>query len=191
MKKIAIFASGNGSNAENIIKYFANSREVSIGLVLSNNIDAFVIQRAKKLNIPTQVFTRDEFSLTNNVLQYLTDKSIDFIVLAGFMWLVPENILTQYSDKIINIHPALLPKYGGKGMYGNFVHKAVSVSGEKETGITIHFVNEKYDDGAIIFQKSVQIESGENYQTIAEKIHRLEYKYFPQVIEKILLNLSE
>jgi phosphoribosylglycinamide formyltransferase-1 len=189
MKKIAIFASGNGSNAENIIHYFKDNNKVSIELVLTNNPQAKVIERSKNLEVPSFTFNRDEFYSSDKVLQELKSKSIDFIVLAGFMWLVPTSLIKQFPNSIINIHPALLPKYGGKGMYGNFVHQAVSEAGEKETGITIHFVNEKYDEGAVIFQKVVEIEAREDYHLIAEKIHALEYEYFPQVIEKTILDV--
>jgi len=191
MKKIAIFASGNGSNAENIIHYFKENYKVSIELVLTNNSQAKVIERSKNLGVPSFIFNREEFYSSDKVLQELKRKSIDFIVLAGFMWLVPTSLIKQFPNNIINIHPALLPKYGGKGMYGDFVHQAVSKAGEKETGITIHYVNDEYDEGAVIFQKVVEIEAREDYHLIAEKIHALEYEYFPQVIEDVIMQLSK
>lgn len=186
MKRIAIFASGNGSNAENIAHYFIANQLVKVEMILSNNSDAKVLGRAKKLQIPAFTFNRQEFYHTDNVLNLLDHHHIDLLVLAGFMWLVPENIIQKYHQKIINIHPALLPKYGGKGMYGDFVHQAVSDAREKETGITIHFVNDKYDEGDIIFQKLINITPGENPEKIAQKVHQLEYEYFPKVISELL-----
>ena len=186
MKKIAIFASGNGTNAEKIINYFNGNKNISVELVLSNNAKAKVLDRAKNHSVISLSFNRDEFYKSSKIIQLLKDKSIDLIVLAGFMWLVPENLINVFPQKIINIHPALLPKYGGKGMYGDFVHKAVSEAKETSTGITIHYVNNKYDEGDIIFQKSFEIEAGENPHIIAEKIHILEHEHFPLVIENIL-----
>jgi len=186
MTRIAIFASGNGSNAENIIHYFSHSSQVSFELILCNHPKASVLERADRLQIPSRVFNRQEFYQESEILQLLQSKSIDLIILAGFMWLIPSNIIAAFPQKIINIHPALLPKYGGKGMYGDFVHHAVSRAGETSTGITIHYVNENYDKGEIIFQKSVSIEKGERPSSIAEKIHALEYQYFPIVIEQLI-----
>ena len=186
MKRIAIFASGNGSNAENIIKYFLKAKNRCVELVLTNNFHAKVIERAAKFDIPVMVFNRDDFYNKEIVLNKLVDKKIDLVVLAGFMWLVPSYLIQKYPLNIINIHPALLPKYGGKGMYGDHVHQAVFEAKEIESGITIHYVNEKYDDGDIIFQKSVKIEEGENPDAIAQKIHTLEYEYFPKVIRGLL-----
>ncbi len=186
MKRIAIFASGNGSNAENIIKYFLNDANNRVELVLTNNANAKVIQRAKKFDIPVMIFNRDEFYSKEIVVKKLVTYKIDLVVLAGFMWLVPSYIIKSYPRRIINIHPALLPKYGGKGMYGEHVHQAVSNAKEKESGITIHYVNEKYDDGDILFQTSICIEEGESPISIANKIHVLEHENFPVVIEKIL-----
>lgn len=186
MKRIAVFASGNGSNAENIIKYFSNDKNISVDIVLTNNADAFVIERAAKFKVPVMVFNREEFYNEEIVLNRLLKDKIDLVVLAGFMWLVPSYLIQHYPLNIVNIHPALLPKYGGKGMYGAHVHQAVSAANEKESGITIHYVNEKYDDGDIIFQESVKIEEGEKADTIAEKIHALEYEYFPKVIAELV-----
>ena len=188
MKNIAIFASGSGTNAQNIIKYFANSIPVKVCRIYTNNKDAYVLQRAIKSSIPTFIFSRNDFLNTDKVLQQLQNDGTDLIVLAGFLWLIPNNILVCYTNRIINIHPALLPKYGGKGMYGKAVHKAVIEAGEKESGISIHFVNEKYDEGEIIFQAKCTIDNKDTPKSLAEKIHALEYEYFPQVIEKILIN---
>ncbi|HQG55664.1 MAG TPA: phosphoribosylglycinamide formyltransferase [Bacteroidales bacterium] len=187
MKHIAIFASGSGSNAENIIRYFNDKKNAKVALVLSNKPDAYVIKRAEKLNVPVKVFNREDFYNSNNVLDTLISYNIDFIVLAGFLWLVPENILRHYKRRIVNIHPALLPLYGGKGMYGDRVHRAVIESGDSESGITIHYVDEKYDNGDIIFQARCRVEPGETPESLAAKIHELEYKYYPQIIEKLIL----
>jgi len=186
MKRLAIFASGSGSNAENLYRYFENNENVEVSLILTNNPKAGVIERAKRLNIPLIVFNKQEFTSSTQIAEELLQKKIDLVVLAGFLWLVPSSIINAFPGKLINIHPALLPKYGGKGMYGDFVHKAVSESGETETGITIHYVNEKYDDGAVIFQKSVEIMKEEEPDLIAEKVHALEYEFFPRVIEELL-----
>lgn len=182
-KKIAIFASGSGTNAENIASYFKDHPAFAVSLILSNRSDAFVLRRARKLGITSHVFDRQQFNETDQVLQILLEHNIDFIVLAGFLWLVPGNILKAFPDRIINIHPALLPKYGGKGMYGKRVHQAVKGSGEKVTGITIHRVNEKYDEGQIIFQATCEVVPDDTPESIAKKVHTLEYKYFPKVIE--------
>jgi len=186
MVNVAIFASGNGSNAENIISYFKNSKYISIKLILSNNADSYVLQRASNNKISYFTFTSSELKNSNLVLDKLNEFNIDFIVLAGFLLMVPESILKPFRNKIINIHPALLPKYGGKGMYGDKVHNAVINSKEKESGITIHYVNEKYDDGEIIFQALVNINESDTSYTLAEKIHTLEYKYYPEIINKII-----
>jgi phosphoribosylglycinamide formyltransferase 1 len=189
MKRIAILASGNGSNAENIIRYFAEHKTAEVSLIISNKADAFVLERAKKHNIPALVFTSKELRETSLVIEQLQQYHIDYIVLAGFLLMIPENIIRMYPQKIINIHPALLPKYGGKGMYGNFVHEAVIREKQKESGISIHFVNEKYDEGQIIFQAKCPVEPWDTPESLAAKIHKLEYRYFPEVIEKVLLGL--
>ncbi len=186
MKRIAIFASGNGSNAQVISEYFNDHPEITVSLILSNKKEAYVLQRAKIMNIPSFVFSRQEFYKTDKVLNILKKYKIDFIVLAGFLWLVPENILKVYNNKIINIHPALLPKYGGKGMHGNRVHKAVIENHDKESGITIHKVNEKYDEGEIVFQVKCPVEKFDDHESLAKKVHQLEYKYYPKIIEKLL-----
>jgi phosphoribosylglycinamide formyltransferase-1 len=189
MKNIAIFASGSGTNADNIIKYFSTSNFAKVTLVLSNKPDAFVLERAAKLGVPSIFFDRSQFYSSGTVSDYLKKYKIDFIVLAGFLWLVPSSILSSYKMKIINIHPALLPAYGGKGMYGDRVHKAVLANSEKESGITIHYVNEKYDDGDIIFQARCKVLPGDSPDSLAHRIHDLEYKHFPAVIEKLILEL--
>ncbi len=184
--KIAILASGSGTNAENIIKYFAGNPGISIQLILSNKKDAFVLTRAENHNIPAMVFDRTDFYETGLVLDRLKSEGIDFIVLAGFLWLIPIDIIRAYPGKIVNIHPALLPKYGGKGMYGSHVHEAVIENKEKESGISIHFVNEKYDEGAIIFQARCRVLPDDTPDSLAERIHQLEYKHYPEVIKELL-----
>lgn len=186
MKKIALFASGNGTNAENIITYFSEKNNVEIALILCNNKNAYVIERAKNHHIPCFVFSSKELKETDIVLDKLLEYNIDFIILAGFLLMIPQKIIDRYPGKIINIHPALLPKYGGKGMYGDIVHQAVRASGDTETGISIHYVNEKYDEGAIIFQAKCPVVPEDTPDTIAQKVHELEYRYFPEIIEKVI-----
>ena len=185
MKNIVIFASGSGTNAENIILYFKNNNKVKVVAVFSNNPNALVIEKANKLKVPTFVFSREELK-SEVILQKLNDFKVDLIVLAGFLWQFPESIILSYTNKIINIHPALLPKYGGKGMYGMNVHKSIFDNKEADTGITIHYVNENYDEGKIIFQKSVAVDKCKSAEEIAAKIHELEMENFPKVIEKLL-----
>lgn len=185
--RIAIFASGNGSNAENITNYFRKQGTATVDLIVSNDAKAFILERASKLGIPRQIISRADFREPKSLIELLAKKKIDFIVLAGFLWLIPKELIEVFPQKIINIHPALLPKYGGKGMYGHFVHQAIFEAKEIETGITIHYVNESYDEGDIIFQKTVNIEAVENPEMIAEKVHALEYKYFPEIIELVIL----
>jgi len=189
MMKIAIFASGNGTNAERIASYFSKGELARVSLILTNNPEAGVLKRAEKLSVPTVVFSRKEFSKTKDIVNLLKANEIDLVVLAGFLWLVPSNILQAYPDKVVNIHPALLPKYGGKGMYGNHVHEAVIAAGDGQSGITIHFVNEKYDDGNIIFQSKVDVDQSDTADTLADKIHDLEYAHFPVVIEELIQKL--
>lgn len=186
-KNIAIFASGRGSNTKNIIDYFEGT-DVNIGLIVTNNPKAGVIEFAVDYNIPYLVISKTELNQNKSVISSLESYKIDFIVLAGFLLLIPQEIVNYYKNRIINIHPALLPRYGGKGMYGMKVHEAVKDSGDNVTGITIHFVNEKYDDGDIIFQKEVEINANDIPEDIAQKVHQLEYKYFPKVIEDLLKN---
>jgi phosphoribosylglycinamide formyltransferase-1 len=188
MKNIAIFASGSGTNARNIAEYFRSAVNIRVSLILSNKPDAYVLERARQLNIPSVVFTRKDFYESDDILGLLRKNEIDFIVLAGFLWLVPENLLKAYPRRIINIHPALLPKYGGKGMYGEKVHQAVIQSGDTRTGISIHFVDDHYDEGEIIFQDSFEIHADDTPESIAKKVHALEYKHFPGVIESVVNN---
>ena len=188
MKRIVILASGSGSNAENIITYFRDSTSIVVSAVLTNKNTAPVIDRCKRLNVPAIYFNKTAFSDSKVILDFLVSQKPDFIVLAGFLWKIPEIIVSKFPKKIINIHPSLLPKYGGKGMYGNKVHKAVKENNEVETGITIHYVNKNYDEGAIIHQAKTKIKSKDTIEAIAEKVHALEYEYFPKIIEKLLFN---
>jgi phosphoribosylglycinamide formyltransferase-1 len=186
MKKIVIFASGSGTNAENVTKYFATRSIGNVVAIFTNNANAKVIDRAKKLNVPTVIFSKDDLN-SGKTLQELNLFQPDLIVLAGFLLKFPENIIEAYPNQIVNIHPALLPKYGGKGMYGMHIHKAVVENNEEETGITIHYVNENYDEGNIIFQQRVALLETDTPDDVAAKIHTLEQKYFPEEIEKLLL----
>ena len=185
MKKIVIFASGSGTNAENIIKYFEETNTGTVAAVFTNNPNAQVIDRAKNYGVTIEVFSKDQL-IEGEVLQKIDAIQPDWIILAGFLLKFPQKITAAYPKKIINIHPALLPKYGGKGMYGMHIHRAIVENKEKETGITIHFVNENYDEGAIIFQQSIILTGEETPEVVATKIHELEYKYFPEVIEKLM-----
>jgi len=189
MKNIAIFASGSGTNAENLIRFFRTSPFGSVQVVLTNRSDAGVIARAQSLEVESLVFTREQFYSSQQVLDLLVERDIDYIVLAGFLWLVPLYLLLPFENKIVNIHPALLPKYGGKGMYGSRVHKEVIEAGESESGITIHYVNPEYDEGDIIFQAQCEVDSEESPDSLAAKIHELEYEYFPMVVEDLLKEL--
>ena len=189
MKNIAIFASGSGTNAENIIKYFSTRNTAKVRLVMSNKRNALVLTRAESLGITAIFFDRSDFYDSGFVLSRLISDEIDFIVLAGFLWLVPENILEKYRGRIVNIHPALLPGYGGKGMYGDVVHRAVISNREIESGITIHYVDKHYDKGDIIFQKRCTVDPSDTPESLAQKIHALEYGCFPEVIEKVIMTL--
>lgn len=184
--KIAIFASGSGTNAENIIRYFTEKPQIQIALVLTNKPDAYVLERAHKLNVPTCICTKPDFLQDGKVLSVLRKYEIDFIILAGFLLKVPDELIHEFPSRIVNIHPALLPKYGGKGMYGDKVHEAVVAAGETESGITIHYINEHYDEGNIIFQTSCQVSPEDTPHDVASKVHALEYKYYPIVIEDLL-----
>ncbi|HAP70655.1 MAG TPA: phosphoribosylglycinamide formyltransferase [Flavobacteriales bacterium] len=188
MQRIAIFASGTGTNAARIIEYFKGHKTIEVSLVLSNNSKAPVLDKATNADVETYTFNRETFYNTNQVLNKLNSAKIDMVILAGFMWLVPENLVHAYSDHIMNIHPALLPKYGGKGMYGMHVHRAVKEAGETETGVTIHLVNKEYDKGRILAQAKCVIDKKDTPEIIAEKIHALEYANFPVEIERYLLN---
>ena len=188
VKRIALFASGSGTNAENIIKYFSGNEYVKIDSLWSNKSDAYALKRAQKWNIDTFVFTREQFYNSDEILDILNNRNIDLIVLAGFLWLIPENLIKQFT--IINIHPALLPGYGGKGMYGMNVHKAVVANSEKESGISIHYVDEVYDNGKLIFQAKCPVLPSDSPEDVASKVHQLEYEHFPRVIEKLLKDKS-
>jgi phosphoribosylglycinamide formyltransferase-1 len=184
--RIAIFASGSGTNAEEIMKYFQHNSSVNVVLLLSNNPEAYALERAKKYNVPSRVFNREQWKSTECVLEWLTEKKVTHIVLAGFLWLVPTTLIKAFPGKIVNIHPALLPKHGGKGMYGMKVHEAVKTAGDTETGISIHVVNEHYDEGELLFQAKCPVDDSDTPVTIAQKVHQLEYKHFPSVIEQWL-----
>lgn len=186
MYHIAIFASGTGSNAKKIVEYFKGHPEINVNLVVSNNEKAPVLEMARSNNIPTLVINRDSFYNSEDILEKFHIYSIDFVVLAGFLLLVPKYLTRKFHNRIINIHPALLPKYGGKGMYGMNVHKAVKAAHEKESGITIHFVNEKYDEGEIVFQESCELMPEDSAEIIAKKVLQLEHQHYSKVIEKIL-----
>lgn len=186
-QKIAIFASGAGSNAENIIRYFEHHAGIQIALIVCNKPGAGVLEIARKHGVPTLLIEKDRFNYGDAYLPELQVAGINFVVLAGFLWKVPVALITGYPNKIINIHPALLPKYGGKGMYGAKVHEAVIAAREKESGITIHFVNEHYDEGATIFQASCTIDATDTPESLAAKIHKLEYTHFPEQIDQLLL----
>ena len=188
MKNISILASGNGTNAENIIRYFSNEKKEKVTLVLSNKPQAKVLERAATLGIDAFFFDRSQFYDTGEVLMILRRRETDLVVLAGFLWLVPEDVLEAFRGRIVNIHPALLPRFGGKGMYGDRVHRAVLEAGCKESGITIHYVNEKYDSGDIIFQARCPVLPDDDVNTLAERVHALEYKHYPEVISRLLDN---
>lgn len=189
MKNIAIFASGSGSNAENIADYFKGSNDVSISLIVCNKADAFVLERAKKLGIPSKVVTGAEMKDQELVMNLLKEYSIDFIVLAGYLLRIPAYLVDAYPNAIVNIHPALIPLHCGKGMYGDRVHEDVIACGDKESGITIHYVNEQYDSGDIIFQAKCPVEPGDDAHAVATKVHALEYAHFPHVIAETIAKL--
>lgn len=182
MPRLAIFASGSGSNAENLIRFFANSSQISITRIFCNNSTAGVIQRAEKLNVPVTIFSRNDFYNSPQMLNQLIEDKTDVIILAGFLWLIPQNLIAQFPNRIINIHPALLPNYGGKGMYGARVHEAVIANKEPKSGITIHLVDEIYDNGKTLFQATCDITPNDTPETLAQKVHALEYEHFPKVV---------
>jgi phosphoribosylglycinamide formyltransferase-1 len=184
MRNIAVFASGSGTNAENIIRYFAGSRSIRVAVVLSNNRKVKVHERVNKLGVPSFVFTRDEFAAGTPVLEKLAEYGVDFIVLAGFMNKISAPLLRAFPGGIINIHPALLPRHGGKGMYGMHVHEAVIAAGEKESGITIHYINENYDEGPLIFQTACPVLPADTPEDVAAQVHALEYAHYPRIIEE-------
>ncbi len=186
MKRIAIFASGSGSNAERISTYFADNQAISVELFLSNNPTAGVIERGRRLGIPTVLFDKKTFTQTDKIVHLLQNQAIDLVILAGFLWLIPENLVKAFPDKIINIHPALLPKYGGKGMWGHYVHAAVVAANDTESGITIHYVNEHYDEGKVIFQAKCVVLPTDSADDVARKVQALEHQYFPEAIHQLL-----
>ena len=187
VKKIVIFASGEGTNTENICNYFSTSTRFEVVLIATNKKDSFVINRAQKLNIPSFVFSKNDLNNSVIVEKKLLELKVDFIVLAGFLLKIPKKIINLYSDKIVNIHPSLLPKFGGKGMFGENVHQSVIESGEKESGITIHYVNNNYDEGGVILQEKCSVSEDETVESLSEKIQKLEHEFFPKTIEKIIL----
>ena len=189
-KRIAIFASGSGSNAQKIMEHFKKHTDAEVAIVLTNNPEAYVLQRADNFEIPTHIFDKHEFYETDNVLDLLKNLNIDLLVLAGFLWLVPDTILANYPKRIINIHPALLPKYGGKGMYGDRVHKEVLANGDEESGIRIHYVNEDFDSGEIIYQARFKIEKNDDLELVKFKGQQLEHQYFPKIIEQVLKKIK-
>ena len=189
MKKLAIFGSGAGSNAENICVYFNNSSDIKVVMMCTNRKDAFIVERAKKLKIPMVFTSKTKLENFDNLAKILAKYKVDYIILAGFLLKIPSKMIEQYPNKIINIHPALLPKYGGKGMYGENIYKAVLENKETESGISVHFVNQNYDEGKIIFQKSFSLSPDENLESLTAKVHKLEQSLFPKIIEKTLFSL--
>ncbi|SOD15297.1 formyltetrahydrofolate-dependent phosphoribosylglycinamide formyltransferase [Pedobacter xixiisoli] len=190
-KRIAIFASGSGSNAQKIMEHFKRSTEAEVALVLTNNPESYVLQRADSFEIPSHIFDRHEFYQTDDVLDLLKNLDVDLIVLAGFLWLIPQNLLKEYPGRMINIHPALLPKHGGKGMYGDRVHKAVMEAGDTEGGITIHYVNEHYDEGEFIYQAKYRIEKDDNLEMIKFKGQQLEHLHYPKIVETLIKKIKK
>ncbi len=191
LKRIAIFASGSGSNAQKIMEHFKRNQETEVAIVLSNRADAYVLQRADNFEIPTHVFTKEEFYNTNSILNILNNLQIDLLVLAGFLWLIPQSLIEKYPNRILNIHPSLLPKYGGKGMYGKKVHEAVLASDDTESGITIHYINEHFDEGEIIYQSRCAIEPDDTVESLSYKVHQLEHQHYPRIIEDILKKIEK
>ncbi len=189
-KRIAIFASGSGSNAQKIMEYFKNSDAIEVGLVLTNNPDAFVLERADNFEIPSHIFDKQEFTQSDKIINLLKNHHIDLLVLAGFLWLIPQNLLSAYPNKIINIHPSLLPKYGGKGMYGDKVHLEIIKNKETESGVTIHFVNQHFDDGEVIHQSHFKILESDNLEMVKFKGQQLEHLHYPKVIEGLLKKMK-
>ena len=190
-KRIAIFASGSGSNAQKLMEHFKRSTDTEISLVLTNNADAYVLQRADNFEIPSHIFDKHEFYKTDEIIDLLKNLDIDFIVLAGFLWLIPKNLIAAYPGRIINIHPAILPKFGGKGMYGDHVHNAVIASGESEGGITIHYVDENYDEGEYIYQARYKIDKNDNLEMVKFKGQQLEHLHYPRIVESIVKKIKK
>ncbi len=184
--KIAIFCSGSGSNAQKIIEYFQEHKSAEVVLLLSNNKNAYALERAKSLGVPTRVFDKAQFSQSPIIVNELKELGVNWIILAGFLWLIPENLIEAFPNSIVNIHPALLPSYGGKGMYGMYVHEAVVKAKEKESGISIHMVNKEYDKGRIVFQAKCFLTDDDTAETLAKKIQTLEHEHFPKVIDALI-----
>ena len=189
-KRIAIFASGSGSNAQRIMEYFKKNSIAEVAIVLTNNPEAYVLQRADNFEVPTHIFNRKEFYQSRQIVELLQNLDVDLIVLAGFLWLIPPYLLDAFPGKIINIHPALLPNFGGKGMYGDHVHEAVLAAREKEHGITIHLIDEEFDRGAIIQQFKFRVETEDDLEDIRFKIQQLEHQHYPKVIEQVLKKMK-
>ncbi|GAA4197803.1 phosphoribosylglycinamide formyltransferase [Pedobacter jeongneungensis] len=190
-KRIAIFASGSGSNAQKLMEHFKRSNEIEISLVLTNNAEAYVLQRADNFEIPTHIFDKNEFYKTDEVVDLLKNLEIDFVVLAGFLWLIPKNLIDAYPGRIVNIHPAILPKFGGKGMYGDHVHHAVMAAGETEGGITIHYVDENYDEGEYIYQARYRIDKNDNLEMVKFKGQQLEHQHYPRIVETLVKKIKK
>ncbi|WP_029283188.1 phosphoribosylglycinamide formyltransferase [Pedobacter sp. R20-19] len=190
-KRIAIFASGSGSNAQKLMEHFKRSNDIEISLVLTNNADAYVLQRADNFEIPSHIFDKNEFYKTDEVIDLLKNLDIDFVVLAGFLWLIPKNLIAAYPGRIVNIHPAILPKFGGKGMYGDYVHNAVIAAGETEGGITIHYVDEHYDEGEYIYQAKYKIDRGDNLEMVKFKGQQLEHQHYPRIVEGLVKKIKK
>lgn len=184
--RLSLWASGSGTNVENIIKYFKDNQSIEVSHIIVSHKDAKVIQRAISFDVPYHVISKTQLNDPNYIIPLLHNYKTDYLILAGFIWKIPSFLIDTYPDKILNIHPALLPDFGGKGMYGSKVHESVKESGRKESGITIHYVNEKYDDGDIIFQEKCDIEGSDSPSDIQEKVQELEYKYYPKVIESVI-----
>ena len=189
MKNIAIFASGEGTNAEKILEHFRGNKNIRVAIIMSNCADANVLEKAKKFGVEYFVFGKNDFYESDAVLNKLNSLHLDLIVLAGFLWLIPKKLIESFPKKIINIHPALLPKHGGKGMYGIKVHESVLANKENETGITIHYVNEHFDEGKIIFQAKCEVEKNDTAETLADKVHELEHRHYPRIIEDVISNI--
>ena len=187
MIRLAVMASGSGSNAENIVKYFSHSTEIEVAAIITNKADAYVLERAQYLHVPSYVMSRADMVGTDKLLNLLIELNVDWVILAGFLVLLPESIVNKYDGKILNIHPSLLPKFGGKGMFGDKVHKAVVEAREKETGITIHKIDANYDEGTTVFQAKIKVEPLDNAEKVAQKVHALEYKFYPKIIEDMIL----
>ncbi len=188
-KRLAIFASGSGTNAENLVRFFENNEHIEVSLIVCNHPEAGVIERARNLNVKLKLIDKQELNSVEFVNYLKNQEKIDFIVLAGFLWLIPSLLVQSFPERIVNIHPALLPKYGGKGMYGMNVHRKILEEGEKVTGISIHYVNDRYDEGNIIFQATCKVHPNDRPEDIAARVHELEYRHFPEQIQKLVESL--